>query len=165
MSPPPNQGTTIRIAAATLACTMVALGIPLISAASTTRQDRVPAAHAAHTLNATDTGHLRWIRSSGTQLYEEGSATGTLPGKMRAWCEVGPVTTAIFTIYVHGGSITGQGKAKTHGSGRYQSFAGSLTVTHGTGRYAHAHGHAGLYGVFDRRTYALTLQTTGRLTY
>lgn len=127
---------------------------------------RSVAARAARTLDATDTAHLNWIHSSGSLLYEEGWATGDLPGKMRAHCDVGPVVTADFTIYVRGGGVIyGRGSAKAHGTGRYQSFAGTLVVTHGSGRYTHAHGRAGLYGVFDRRTYALTVQTTGRLFY
>jgi len=40
-----------------------------------------------------------------------------------------------------------------------------VTVTGGTGRFVHAHGHTGLYGTFDRTTYALTIQTTGTLSY
>lgn len=119
----------------------------------------------SHTLNATDTAHLRYVSSSGSELFEEGSASGSLPGKMQLHGEVGPTLSAIFTVFLHGGTISGRGTAKAHGAGRYESFAGSLTVTGGTGRYAHAHGHAGLYGVFDRRTYALTVQTTGRLLY
>ncbi len=120
---------------------------------------------ASHTLNATDTAHLRYVSSSGSELFEEGSASGSLPGKMQLHGEVGPTLSARFTVFLHGGTISGRGTAKAHGAGRYESFAGSLMVTGGTGRYAHAHGHAGLYGVFDRRTYALTVQTTGRLLY
>ncbi len=123
------------------------------------------AAIASHTLNATDTAHLRYVSGSGAELFEEGSASGSLPGKMRVHGEVGPTLSASFTVYLHGGTISGRGTAKTHGAGRYESFAGSLTITGGTGRYSHAHGHAGLYGVFDRRTYDLTVQTTGRLLY
>jgi hypothetical protein len=123
-------------------------------------------AHAARTLNATDTAHLHYIHSSGSLLCEEGSATGTLPGSMSAHVNIGPTLSGNFTIYVHGGgTIKGHGTATPHGSGTYESFAGSLTVTGGTGRYTHAHGHAGLYGTFDRKTYALLIQTTGRLAY
>ncbi len=120
---------------------------------------------ASRVLNATDTAHLHYVNSSGAELFEEGSAAGSLPGKMRLHGEVGPTLTADFTVYVRGGTIDGRGTAKAHGTGRYESFAGSLAVTGGTGRYAHAHGHAGFYGVFDRQTYALTVQTTGRLLY
>ena len=59
----------------------------------------------------------------------------------------------------------GGGRATPHGSGRYQSFSGSFQATHGSGRYANVSGHAGLYGVFDRRTDSVVIQTTGTLTY
>ena len=122
-------------------------------------------AHAAHVLNATDTAHLRYISSSGSQLFDEGKATGTLPGNMRVHLDLGTTFAGTFTIYASGGSIEGRGSATPHGSGTYESFAGTLTVTGGTGRYAHAHGHGGLYGTFDRDNYALVIKTTGSLTY
>ena len=138
--------------------------LPAQPAIAQSRSDRM-ARIASHTLNATDTAHLRYVRASGSELFEEGSTSGSLPGKMQLHGEVGPTLSASFTVFVHGGTINGRGAAKAHGSGRYESFAGSLTITGGTGLYVHAHGHAGLYGVFDRRTYALTVQTTGRLLY
>ncbi len=124
-----------------------------------------PSARAAHTLQATDTAHLHYIHSSGSLLIEEGSAAGTLPGTMRASVRVGPTTSGSFTIYNRYGTIRGRGTAKLHGSGTYESFAGTLVAEGGTGRYAHARGRAGLYGLFNRRTYALTVQTTGRLLF
>jgi hypothetical protein len=122
-------------------------------------------AHASRTLKATDTAHLRYVSASGSLLREEGKASGTLPGSMRASVNVGATISGNFTIYTRGGSIKGHGSATPHGSGVYESFAGSVTVTGGTGRYAHAHGHTGLYGTFNRNTYALTIQTTGTLSY
>jgi hypothetical protein len=123
------------------------------------------AAHAAHALKASDTAHLHYLSASGALLYEEGRATGTLPGRMRAHVNVGATFTGNFTIYTSGGSITGHGAATPHGSGAYESFAGSLVVSGGSGRYAHAHGRAGLYGTFDRSNYAFVVQTTGTLVY
>jgi hypothetical protein len=120
---------------------------------------------AAHALRATDTAHLRYISASGSLLVEQGRASGTLPGSMRVHFDVGPVFTGSFTIYAGGGSISGHGSATPHGSGVYESFAGSLTVTGGSGRYAHAHGQAKLYGTFDRNSYALLVQTVGTLHY
>jgi hypothetical protein len=122
--------------------------------------------HAASTLNATDTAHLRYLHSSGSLLVETGEASGTLPGTMQAHVDVGQTLSGDFTIDVRsGGTIEGHGTATSHGSGTYESFRGTLIVTGGSGRYVHAHGRAGLYGTFDRRTYALTVQTTGRLAY
>jgi hypothetical protein len=123
-------------------------------------------AHVARTLNATDEAHLRYIHSSGSELIETGTATGTLPGSMNARVSIGASISGAFTITVRGGgSIKGHGSGIPSGSGTYESFRGSLTVTGGTGRYAHAHGYAKLYGTFDRKTYALVVQTTGRLSY
>jgi hypothetical protein len=122
-------------------------------------------AHAAHTLDATDRAHLHYISASGSLLLDEGKATGDLPGSMRVHLNLGTTFTGSFTIYTNGGSIKGHGSATPHGSGTYESFAGTLTVTGGTGRYVGAHGHGNLYGTFDRNNYALVIKTTGSLTY
>lgn len=122
-------------------------------------------AHAAHVLKASDTAHLHYVSASGSLLFDEGRATGTLPGSMRVHLNLGTTFTGNFTIYASGGTIEGHGSATPHGSGTYESFAGTLTVTRGTGRYVHAHGRGGLYGTFDRNDYALVIKTTGSLTY
>lgn len=122
-------------------------------------------AHAARTLDGTDTAHLHLVHQNEAVLSEEGSAGGALPGRMRATLTVGSVFRGTCTIYTSHGSITGHGTAKPHGTGRYQSFSGTLTMTGGTGLYRHVHGSTGLYGTFDRRTFALVVQTKGRLSY
>jgi hypothetical protein len=118
----------------------------------------------ARALPAVDTGHLHYV-SAAASLLEEGTASGTLPGEMRASVTIGPTIGGTFTFYIHGGTIEGHGSASPHGSGVYASFSGSLTATGGTGRYTHAHGHARLYGTFNRDTYALLVQTAGTLYY
>lgn len=156
-------GEARRYALIVAACLFTAAGVAPAVAAQTSST----AARAARALKASDEAHLHYIKhkSSSTRLYEEGTAHGTLPGSMRAYCSLGATFKANFTIYTSGGTIIGHGSAAPHGGGLYESFAGSLIVTGGTGRYAHAHGRAGLYGTFNRRTYALTVQTTGSLSY
>jgi hypothetical protein len=122
-------------------------------------------AHLARRLNVTDKAQLRYLHSEGSTVFEEGTATGALPGHMRVRLNINATFTALFTLYAQGGTLKGHGSATPHGSGRYESFGGSLVVTGGTGRFAHAHGHAGLYGVFDRSTYNIKVQTTGTLSY
>jgi hypothetical protein len=122
-------------------------------------------AHAARSVTATDTAKLRYISASGSLLYEEGKASGTLPGSMRVHFNVGATLSGSFTIYTRGGTIKGHGEATPHGEGVYESFAGSLVANGGTGRFAHAHGTAKLYGTFNRNNYALLVQTTGTLSY
>src|SRR5580692_2940295 len=38
----------------------------------------------ARTLSVTDTGHLHRVQTGGEYIAEEGQATGTIPGKVRA---------------------------------------------------------------------------------
>jgi hypothetical protein len=123
-------------------------------------------ARAARTLNVSDEAHLHLASTQGEALFEEGPATGALPGTVKVRLTVGATVSGSFTIYPRGGgSITGRGSAQLHSTGAYASFGGSMTVSRGTGRYAHAHGHGGFYGTVNRRTDALVVQTTGRLTY
>jgi hypothetical protein len=136
----------------------------------------IPSAYAAHalalpartarTLNVTDEAHLHLTGTSGEVLEEEGPATGALPGTVKVRFTVGANISGSFTIYPRGGgSISGQGSARLHSTGRYASFGGSMAVSHGTGHYAHAHGHGGFYGTVNRNTNALVVQTTGQLAY
>jgi len=109
---------------------------------------------------------MHLVSAEGATLFEEGTVTGALSGTIKADLQAGTSLSARFTIQTRYGSISGQGHATAHGSGRYTSFAGTFTATKGTGRYAHVRGHGGLYGVVDRRTDAVTIQTTGgTLTY
>jgi hypothetical protein len=149
------------------ACLAALIAAPAIGA--TANGDSQPWAYATRALNVTDTARLHYVKESGSQLIDEGTATGTLPGNVRVSFNVGVAVAATFTIYSHGWSIVGHGSGVLHknksSSDVYVSFGGTMTVAHGTGRYAHAHGHGGFYGVINRKNYAVTLQTTGTLAY
>jgi hypothetical protein len=133
----------------------------ILGAARTT-----PSASAAHVLSVKDEGHLHEVRSSGAELLEEGKVSGTIPGKVKVSFEIGATVTAKFTIYANGGgSVSGSGGGTLHSTSVYSSFGGSLEVTGGSGRYAHAHGTGTLSGEINRKTYALTVQTDGKLYY
>jgi hypothetical protein len=145
---------------ALLAATAALLSSPVSLAA------REGLAHAAAVLQGTATAHLHLVRAEGSELIEEGPISGALVGSAQAELHTGAVFTASFAIHTRAGSISGHGQANPHGSGRYQSFAGSFVATGGTGRYAHISGRSGLYGVFDRRTDSVVIQATGgKLTY
>lgn len=150
---------SFRLAVA-LSATLVLMG----AFASSTIASRT-ATTASRTVSVNDTGHLRLLKAFGSVLLEEGAAAGTLPGLAKVRLAVGSTVTASFTIQTKNGTIYGSGRAALHSSGRYSSFGGSLTVNHGTGSYARAHGSGKLYGVIDRRTSSLTVQTVGALSY
>jgi hypothetical protein len=127
-----------------------------------------PVARSAHVLKVRDEGRLHFLSSSGSQLLDEGTALGTLRGKVRLHFtyDGSPSVSAQFTIFGAGWSM------RAHGQGRLSdptspapSFRGSLTISGGSGRYANARGSGELFGVFYRRSYGLTVQAIGKLTY
>lgn len=125
-----------------------------------------PPARTARTLNVTDEAHLHVTHSDGELLEEQGPATGALPGTVNVRFRIGASVWGTFTIYPRGGgSISGQGSGRLHSAGAYASFGGTTSVDHGTGPYARVHGQGGFYGTVNRRTNALVIQTTGRLSY
>jgi hypothetical protein len=115
-----------------------------------------------------DEGILRFVKSSGSTLIDEGHASGTIPGnvRIRFIYNGNPNVSAQITIYGAHGTI------QVRASGRLSSptnpnpsFSGTLTITGGSGRYRHAHGSGRLYGVFHRRSYSMIVQTQGTLHY
>lgn len=115
-----------------------------------------------------DEGHLRFVRASGSLLIDEGHVSGTFPGsvKVRFVYDGAPNVTARFTISGSAGSISAKGSAKLSSpTSPAPSFRGKMQITGGTGRYAHVHGSGELFGVFNRRTYALTVQAVGKLPF
>ena len=148
------------------ALTIIATAALLMStAAEASASASALRANVARTLNGSDSAHLRLVHQHESLLSEEGAATGALPGRMRAELTIGSLFRGTCTIYTSHGSITGNGAATPHGTGRYQSFRGTLLITGGSGRYRHVHGRTELSGSFDRRTFGLVVQTTGRLSY
>lgn len=124
-----------------------------------------PRARVARTLSVTDSAHLHLVHNGGEYITEEGRATGTLRGKVRAYLEVGPTVVAKFTIYASGGTISGEGSGKLKGRTEEPSFGGTMKVSHGTGRYKHVRGRGGFFGTLNRATYKVLVQTTGTLSY
>jgi hypothetical protein len=142
----------MRIALATIAIAL--LGAPGIAAAGV--------------LNVRDEGHLHLLSSDGSELIDEGPATGSVPGKVRVHFVYNgnPAVSAQFTIYGHSGSISGRARARLNNpTSPEPSFRGAFTITSGSGRYVHIHGTGELFGVFIRRGYALVVQTIGKLDY
>ena len=153
-----------RIGLILLALAAIATGCAAMAAST----HATPKANDTRTTIVKDEGHLKLVKSSGSLLIDEGPASGSLPGKVRVRFIYNgdPTVSAQITITGREGSIN------AHANGRLSSltsaspsFQGILTIGAGTGRYAGAHGSGHLYGVFYRRTYAMTVQTQGTLHY
>lgn len=125
-------------------------------------------AGATRTQSVKDTGRLHKTGVEGSIVFEQGVAEGALPGEMRVRLDTNVPFRASFTLHTHGGTLRGHGSAtpcEQRCSGPYESFRATLVIDGGSGRYARARGHGGLYGVFDRETYGVEVQTTGTLSY
>jgi hypothetical protein len=148
-------------------CTLAVSSL-LGEAATQASVHKTPVARSARTVRVHDEGHLHFSSSSGSQLIDEGSASGTLPGKVRLrfTYDGSPIVSAQFTVRGAGWSIRARARGRlSNPTSPSPSFRGSLTITGGSGRYAHARGSGELFGVFNRRSYGLTVQAIGKLTY
>jgi hypothetical protein len=125
-------------------------------------------AHAAGAISVRDEGRLHLVKASGSLLIDEGTVSGTFPGKVRVrfTYDGNPNVTAQITIYGRAGSVLARGGGRLSSpTSSSPSFKGALTIVGGSGRYARARGGGEMFGVFYRRSYAITVQTRGVLRY
>jgi hypothetical protein len=156
--------------AATAAASMtLAVSCLLLAAGADARRPARPVrAHAAGVLNVRDEGHLRFVHASGSTIIDEGYVSGSFPGSVRVRFvyDGEPDVSAQFTIIGHGGAVSARGNGRLSSpTSPSPSFSGHMTITGGSGRYAHIRGGGELYGVYYRRSYALTVQAIGQLPY
>jgi hypothetical protein len=147
---------------------MLALATIVVAVQAFAQVGPTASAQQGRTLSVRDEGKLRFLSSSGSSLLDEGSVTGTIPGRAKVSFNYdgSPSVSARFTIYGRGGSISGVAKGRlSNPNSLTPSFRGSLAITGGRGRYAHARGKGELFGVFYRHGYGLTVQALGRLRY
>jgi hypothetical protein len=162
--------TALLLAAALAALALgaaAALGAQPLGAAVTTATAQ-PLAHASRILNVRAEGRLRFVRASGSTLLDEGRVSGSFPGtvKVRFLYNGAPTVSAQFTISGAGGSISARASGRLSSPVSVTpSFSGHMQITGGSGRYAHVRGSGQLFGVFNRRTYALSVQAIGKLPY
>jgi hypothetical protein len=154
-----HSPTAVALAATMLVCAGTVVGAGISSASA-------PVAVPYRTISLNETGRLHLTSKHGFTLNEEGSAVGTIRGKIYLHLKIVSTNrvTAEVSIYPSGGSLTGYAAAAYHVAGATASFSGSMSIARGTGRYRHAHGSGlGFNGTIKRSTDAVTVYLTGKM--
>jgi hypothetical protein len=121
-------------------------------------------AQAARSVSINDTARLHKTSSHGFNLYESGTATGSLGGSISLHLEV--ISTNRFktqlTVHPRGGSVNAVASGSYSNRGGTASFSGTLSVTGGSGSYSHAHGSGlSFSGTLQRSNAAVTVRVSG----
>lgn len=145
-----------------LAVVMLAVWVGGVSTAA-------PSGHAAKrkSMTLSDTASLHLTRKNGNVIYEKGTATGTLPGTVTARFVTGvtKVTGTVTFRPYSGGSLTVSAVGYPQSAKTITTFSGSLAVRKGTGRFKNALGSGTFNGTANRKTWAVTVHATARITY
>ncbi len=121
-------------------------------------------AQAARTVSLNDSGNLHKTSKHGFNLYESGSASGSISGSLSLHLDVVSTNkvTAELTVYPKGGSLTGKASGSYRTNGGTASFSGTLSITHGTGSYSGAHGSGiSFSGTIQRSNDSMSVRVHG----
>jgi hypothetical protein len=155
-----RRATVVVIAA----LAVVALGQPAGAASSAD-----PSAHVAKrkSLHLSGTAYLHLTRKSGNVIYESGTATGTLPGtvKARFVTSIAKVTGTVTFYPYSGGSLTLNAVGYPQSASTVTRFTGSVAVRKGSGRFRNALGSGTFNGTANRKTWAVTVHASANITY
>jgi len=148
---------------------IVAMAAVVLAAWAGGVSSAAPSGHAAKrkTLTLKDSASLHLTRKNGNVIYEQGTATGTLPGTVTARfvTSVTKVTGTVTFRPYNGGSVTVSAVGYPQSAATVTRFTGSLAVRKGTGKYKNALGSGTFNGVANRRTWAVTVHVNARVTY
>jgi hypothetical protein len=158
-------GTRVGVAGLA-ACVSSALLVAAALGPSVSGASR-PVAVPARTIVLNESGRLHLTSKHGFTLNEEGSATGTIRGRIYLHLKIVSTNrvTAEVNIYPSsGGSLTGYATARYGVAGGTATFSGSMSIARGSGRYRSAHGSGlGFKGTIGRSTDAVIVYLTGQM--
>lgn len=124
------------------------------------------AAHSAsRSISVNEHAQLRLISHHAGLLYEQGTFSGTPGGGLSVQIRISYTQASIsFSSTPSGGTLSGSGHASFYAEGPIAHFEGSVAVTHGSGRYARASAPTlRISGLFQRKTYAMSLTVLGKM--
>lgn len=122
---------------------------------------------AARRVRLVENAQLHLTGEGESTLNERGRATGTFNAPVTAQfnLSIGHVT-AVFTLLLKGGTVTGKAEAKYKVSGSTAYYGGTLNVVRGTGAYRHASGsNIGISGTINHLNFNLTVKASGWISY
>lgn len=125
-----------------------------------------PAAVTSRTISLNDSSHLHEVGHHGLKVDEEGSASGTVKGKIYIHLNLSSTNrvSAEINIYPSNGSLTGTASARYEVRGPTANFSGTMSIIRGTGRYKGAHGSGlSFSGTVRRGSNAVTVRVSGNL--
>jgi hypothetical protein len=120
----------------------------------------------ARTISLNESGRLHLTSKHGFTLNEEGSASGTIKGRIYLHLKIVATNrvTAEVNIYPRGGSLTGYATARYGVAGATASFSGSMSIVRGSGSYRRAHGSGlGFKGTIKRSNDDVVVYLTGKM--
>jgi hypothetical protein len=156
------SGAPLLVAGAAGSVALLCAGVLTVATSSANS----PVAAPARTISLNESGRLHLTSKHGFTLNEEGSASGTIRGKLYLHLKIVSTNrvTAEVSIYPSGGSLTGYARAAYHVAGATANFSGSMSIARGTGRYRHAHGRGlSFTGTIKRSNDAVTVYLSGKL--
>jgi hypothetical protein len=124
-------------------------------------------AQAAKRTRLVENAQLHLVGEGESTLNERGHATGTFDAPVTAHLNlsVGHVS-AVFTLLLKGGSVTGKAQARYVVKGSIAYYGGTLNVVHGTGTYRHATGSdIDISGTINHLNFNLTVKANGLISY
>jgi hypothetical protein len=128
-----------------------------------------PTAEAARrrALTVIDTVRMTLVRKNGNVVYQSGTATGTLPGRVSARFVTSLTrVSGTVTFYPYrGGSITMTALGYPRSLRRVTPLTGTLAVRRGTGKYSRVLGSGTFSGTANRRSWSVTVNARANLTY
>lgn len=123
-------------------------------------------ARAARTISLNESGSLHRTSHHGFHIDEEGTASGTIRGKIYIHLDITSTNrvTAEVSIYPSGGSLSGNGTAAYSTDGGQATFSGTLSISRGTGSYSGAHASGLKFtGTIQRSNDATVVHLSGPL--
>lgn len=161
--PAPARTSHSLLSVGLLSVTLLAL-IAANAGSSSARPAQVAAAAASKQSFFYENASLHLTSENGDSIAERGYASGTYNAPVTCTFHISPGhdIKAAYTIYPHGGSVSGQAIAQYVIRGKTGYFGGYMTIKKATGRFRGTSGSKiGFSGMIDKLSFRVTIKVHG----